>query len=158
MPPIRSESRSDMMVGTYFPRVIMLVFIWPGNVVSCLVHLVGGPIGIVSFLAKITILPWGNCKTYSIICSWWILCASKFWPLLDDNVNAILMHVYGTPIFNKNIWSTMLNFPYQLSKHCCMGNVMKFLSLYLKGFQLYIMSWISCSTCPWEGYTPKICV
>ena len=30
----------------------------------------------------------------------------------------------------------MQNFPYQLSKHCCMGNVMKFLSPYLKGFLL----------------------
>ena len=32
-----------------FPRVIMLVFIWPGKVISCLAHLAGGPIVIVSF-------------------------------------------------------------------------------------------------------------
>ena len=52
-----------------FPRVIMLVFIWPGKVMSCLAHLAGGPIVIVSFLARLVILPWANCKTYSISCS-----------------------------------------------------------------------------------------
>ena len=58
--------------------------------------------------------------------------------LLEDHVDAILKHVCGTPIFNKNIGSTMLNSPYQLSKHRCTGNVMKFLSPFLKGFlQLY---------------------
>ena len=86
-----------------------------------------------------------------------ILCASKFLPLPDGHVNAISKHVCGTLIFSKNIGSTMLNFPYQLSKHHCMGNVMKFLSPYLKGFILYILSWISCSACPWEGYTLEIC-
>ena len=30
-----------------FPRVITLVFIWPGKVMSCLAHLAGGPIVIV---------------------------------------------------------------------------------------------------------------
>ena len=30
----------------------------------------------------------------------------------------------------------ILNLRYQLSKHCCMGNVMKFLSPYLNGFIL----------------------
>ena len=25
------------------------------------------------FLTRLTILPWGNCKNYSISCSWWIL-------------------------------------------------------------------------------------
>ena len=49
----------------------------------------------------------------------------------------------------------MQNFPYQLSKHLCMGSVMKFLSPYLKGFLHYILSWTSCSACPWEGYTLK---
>ena len=39
-----------------------------------------------------------------------------------------------------------------------MGNVMKFLSPYLKGFLHYLLSWISCSACPWEGYTPGTCV
>ena len=61
-----------------FPRVITLVFIWPG-------------------------------KIYSISCSWWILFVSKFWSSPVDHVNAISKHVYGTPIFNKNIWSPMLN-------------------------------------------------
>ena len=65
-----------------FPRVITLVFIWPGKVMSCLAHLAGGPIVIVSFLARLTILPWGNCKTYSISCSWWILCVSIAWSYL----------------------------------------------------------------------------
>ena len=54
-----------------FPRVITLVFIWPGKVMSCLAHHAGGPIIIVSFLASLAILPWGNCKTYSICCSWY---------------------------------------------------------------------------------------
>ena len=82
-----------------------------------------GPIVIDSFLARLAILPWGNCKTYSISCSWWILCVSKVWHLLEDHVNAISKHVYGTPIFNKNIWSTMLNFIHQLFKHRCLGNI-----------------------------------
>ena len=92
-----------------FPRVITLVFIWPGKVMSCLAHLAGGPIVIVSFLARLSILPWGNCKTYSISCSWWILFVSKVWSSPVDHVNAISKHVYGTPIFNRNIWSPMLN-------------------------------------------------
>ena len=92
-----------------FPRVISLVFIWIGTVMSCLAHLAGGPIVIVSILARLTILPWGNCKTYSISYSWWILCVSKVWSSPDDHVNAISKHVCGTPIFNKNIWSPILN-------------------------------------------------
>ena len=141
-----------------FPRVITVVFMWPCKVMSCLAHLAGGPIVIVSFLARLSILPWGNCKTYSISCSWWILRVSEILPLLEDHVNAISKHVCGTPDFNKNIWSTMLNFLYQLSKHRCMGNGMKFLSPFLRSFLHYILSWISCSACPWEGYTPEICV
>ena len=62
-----------------------------------------------SFLARLAIIPWGNCKTYSISFSWWILFVSKVWSSPVDHVNAILKHVYGTPIFNKNIWSPMLN-------------------------------------------------
>ena len=72
-----------------FPRVITLVFIWPGKVMSCLAQLAGGPIVIVSILARLTILPWGNCKAYSISCSWWILWVPKVRPLLEDHVNAI---------------------------------------------------------------------
>ena len=141
-----------------FPRVITLLFIWPGKVMSCLAHLAGGPIVIVSFLASLAILPWGNRQTYFISCSWWILSVCKVRPLLEKHVNAISKHVSGTLIISKNICSTMLNFPYQLSKHLCMGNIMKFLSSYLKGFLCYILSWKSCSGCPWEGYTPEICV
>ena len=92
-----------------FPRVMMLILWWPGNMMSCLAHLTGGPIAIIFLLAMLSILPWGNCKTYSISCSWWILCVSKVWPFLEDPVSAISKHVYGTPIFNRNIWSTMLD-------------------------------------------------
>ena len=141
-----------------FPRVITLVFMWPGKVMSCLAHLAGGPIVIDSFSARLSILPWGNCKTYSTNYSRWILCVSKVWSSPDDHVNAISKHVYGTLIFNKNIWSPMLNISCSITKHRCMGNFIKFLSPYLKSFLHYIMSWISCSTCPWEGYTPEICV
>ena len=117
-----SWHQSDLNLGhvwwlEHFPRVITLVFISPGKVMSCLAHLTGGPIVIVSSLAMLPILSWGNCKTYSTSCSWWILCVSKVRPLLED-------HVYATPIINKSIWSTMLNSLYQLSKHHCMGNVM----------------------------------
>ena len=45
-----------------FPRVITLVYVWPGKVMTCLAPPAGGPIIIVSFLARLTILPWGNCK------------------------------------------------------------------------------------------------
>ena len=92
-----------------FPRVITLVFMWPGKLMSCLAHPAGGPIVIDSFSARLSILPWGNCKTYSKNHSWWILCVSKVWPFLEDHVNAISKHVYGTSIFNRNIWSPMLN-------------------------------------------------
>ena len=57
-----------------FPRDITLVFMWPGKVMSCLAHLAGGPIVIDSFSARLSILPWGNCKSYYISCFWWILC------------------------------------------------------------------------------------
>ena len=96
--------------GNIFPRVIMLVFLWPDKVMSCLAHLTGGPIVIIFLLAILSILPWGNCKTYSTSYSWWILRVSKVWSSPEDHVNAISKHVNGTPIFNRNIWSTMLNF------------------------------------------------
>ena len=57
-----------------FPRVIITVFMWPGKVMSCLAQLAGGPIVIYSVSARLSILPWGNGKTYSISCFWWILC------------------------------------------------------------------------------------
>ena len=60
-----------------FPRVITLVYLWPGKMMSWLAHLAGGPIVIASFLARLTILPWGNCQNYSISCSWLILWVSK---------------------------------------------------------------------------------
>ena len=85
------------------------ISLWPDKVRSYLAHLAGGPAVMVSFLTRLTILPWGNCKTYSISCSWWILFVSKVWSSPVDHVNAISKHVYGTPIFNRNIWSPMLN-------------------------------------------------
>ena len=153
---IRTSVRYDGW--NIFPRVITLVFIWLGKVMSCLAHLTGGPIVIIFLLARLSILPWGNCKTYSTSCSWWILHVSDVWPLLVDHVNAISKHVCGTPNFNKSIWRTMLNFLCPLSKHRCLGYVMKFLSPYLNGYLLSILSWISCSACPWEGYIPETCV
>ena len=92
-----------------FPRVITLVFMWPGKVMSCLAHRTRGLSVIVSFVTRLIIFPWGNFKTYSISCSWWILCESKVRSLPNDHVNAISKHVCGTPIFNKNIQSPMLN-------------------------------------------------
>ena len=59
--------------------------------------------------------------------------------LPNDHVNAISEHVCGTPIFNKNIRSTMLNFRYQLFKHRCLGNVMNFLFPNLNGSRLTIV-------------------
>ena len=43
-----------------FSRVITLILIWPGKVMPFLAHLTGGPIIIVSFLARLSILPWGK--------------------------------------------------------------------------------------------------
>ena len=100
---------------------------------SCIAHLAGGPIVIVSLLARLSILPWGNCNTYSTSYSWWILPVSRVWPLLEGHVNAISKHVCGNSIFNKSIWSTMLNFCYQLFKHRSLGNVMNFLFPNLNG-------------------------
>ena len=98
-----------------FARVITLVLIWPGKVMSCLAHLAGGPIIIISF-ARITILPGENCKTYSISCSWWILWVSKVWSSPDDHVNAISKHVGYTLIFQQehlkpNAKCFLLNYP-----------------------------------------------
>ena len=98
-----------------FPRVITLAYLWPGKVM-----IPSTPSGRTycykfSLLARLAILPWGNCKTYSISCSWWILFVSKVWSSPVDHVNAISKHVYGTPIFNKNTYPNancfLLNYP-----------------------------------------------
>ena len=82
---------------------------------SFLAHLAEGPIVIVSFFARLAVLPWGNCKTYSSSYSWWILCVSRVWSSPVDHVNAISKHVYGIPIFNKYIEANakyfLLNYP-----------------------------------------------
>ena len=123
--PIKSESRSDMMVGTHFPRVITLVFIWPGKVMSCLAHLAGGLIVIVSILARLTILPSGNCKTYSISCSWWILCVSKVRPLIETPYHCYLKAWLWYPAHQQEHWRRDTKcFFGQLSKHHCMGNIL----------------------------------
>ena len=92
-----------------FPRVITLAYLWPGKVM--IPSTPGGRTYCYKFslLARLAILPWGNCKTYSISCSWWILFVSKVRSSPVDHVHAISKHVYGTPIFNRNIWSPMLN-------------------------------------------------
>ena len=92
-----------------FPRVITLAYLWPGKVM--IPSTPGGRTYCYKFslLARLAVLPWGNCKTYSISCSWWILFVSKVWSSPVDHVNAISKHVYGTPIFNRNIWSPLLN-------------------------------------------------
>ena len=89
----------------HFSKSYNTGLLWPGKVMACPAYLARWPVDIVSLLARLSILPWGNCKTYSTSCSWWILCVSKVWPLLEDHVNAISKHVCGTPIFNKNSWS-----------------------------------------------------
>ena len=98
--------------SSLLPSIVLLYLgVLPSFIsrMSCLAHPAGGPMVLDSFSARLSILPWGNCKTYSISCSWWILFVSKFWSSPVDLVNAISKHVYGTPIFNRNIWSPMLN-------------------------------------------------
>ena len=143
--PIIPESPSDMMVRTTFQELWYWSFGDP--VTWC--H---------SFSARLSIHPWGNCKTYSTSYSWWILRVSKVWSSPDDHVNAISKHVYGTPIFNRNIWSPMLNVSCSITQTPLYGQCHENSLPYLKSFLHYILSWISCSACPWEGYTLEICV
>ena len=95
-----SDTNQDWISGRYdgwniFSRVITLVLWWPGNMMSCLAPLAGGPIIIISF-ARITIFPGGNYKTYSISCSWWVFCVSKSdlcfktMPMLSRSMPAVL--------------------------------------------------------------------
>ena len=86
-----------------FARVITLVLIWPGKVMSCLAHLAGGPIIIISF-ARITILPGGNCKTYFISCSWWTICVSKVWPLIETPYHCYLEAWLWYPAHQQEHW------------------------------------------------------
>ena len=60
-----------------FPRVITLAYLWPGKVM--IPSTPGGRTYCYKFslLARLAVLPWGNCKTYSISCSWWILLFPK---------------------------------------------------------------------------------
>ena len=142
------------------PRVVTLISTWPGNMMSCLAPpppLGGGPIVIISF-ARTTILPGGNCKTYSTSYSWWILRVSKVGSSPEDPVNAISKHVSGTPMFQKehlkpNAKCFLLNYP-----NTAVWVMSWEFSPLPKEFLHYILSWISCSVCPWEGYTTWICL
>jgi hypothetical protein len=72
------------------PGVIILVLWWPGKVMSCLAHLTGGLIIIVSFFCKVNHSSRRNCKTYLIWCSWWIICVSNVRPLLETSYHCYL--------------------------------------------------------------------
>ena len=142
-----------------FPRVMMLILWWPGNMMSCLAPPpAGGPIIIDSFSARLSIHPWGNCKTYSTSYSRWILRDSKVWSSPEGHVNAVSKHVCDTLIFNKNIRSPMLNVSCSITQTPLYGQCHANYLPYLKSFLHYILTWISCSACPWEGYTLEICV
>ena len=141
-----------------FPRVIITVFMWPGKVMSCPAHLAGGPIVIYSFSAWLSILPWGNGKTYSISCFRWILCIQNLtfaWRPCQCYLEACLWY---SDFQQEHLKPSAKMFLAQLSKRRCMGNVLKFLSPYLRGFLKLYPDMISCSACPWEGYIPEICV
>ena len=93
--------------------------------------------------ARITILLGGNCKTYVINCSWWIHWVSKNRPLLEDHVNAISKHVCDTMIFNKNIWSPMLNVSWSVIRTPLYGNVLNNPRLFIWMF-VYLLSYPVC--------------
>ena len=86
-----------------FPGVIMLVLWWHGNMMAFLAPLAGGPIIIISF-ARIIILPRGNCMTYFISCSWWIICVSKVWPLIETPYHCYLEAWLWYPARQQEHW------------------------------------------------------
>ena len=99
-----------------FPRDMMLILWWPGNMMSCLAPpLAGGPIIIDSFSARLSIHPWGNCKTYSTSYSWWILRVSKVWSSLEDHVmlsrSMFVVLRFSTRTFEANAKCFLLNYP-----------------------------------------------
>ena len=110
-------------------------------------------------LARLSILPWGNGKTYSISCAWWILRLSRVWPFAwrpcQYYLEACLWYSdFQQEHLKPNAKCFLLNYP---------NTVVWVISWdssppLPKWFLLSILSWISCSACPWEGYTPGICV
>jgi len=61
-----SKHRSYLNLGhiwwlEHFSKSYNTGLLWPGKVMSCPAHLAGGPTVIVSLLARLSILPWGNC-------------------------------------------------------------------------------------------------
>ena len=115
-----SWPQSDLNLGqiwwlAHFPRVIMLVLIWLGKVMSCLAHLAGGSIVIVFLFSLVKLSSMR--RLHDLFYQLFLInpsCIQRL-TLLEDHVNAISKHVCATPIINKSIWSTMLNSLYQLS-------------------------------------------
>ena len=75
--------------------------------------------------------------------------------MLEDHVNTVSKHDCGIPNIDNNIGSTLPKVLDLSSGHRCMDNIMNFLALYLNGDVLVVVTCISCSTFPWEGYTPN---
>ena len=138
-----------------FPGVMMLVLWWPGNMMSCLAPLAGGPIIIISF-ARITILPGGNCKTYFISCSWWIICVSKVWPLIETPYHCYLEAWLWYPAHQQEHWRRdakcfLVSYPNTV----VWVTSWLILASYLNGWVLALLPCMPCSACTWEGYTPN---
>ena len=125
---------------------------------SCLAHLAGGPIVIACFWQG---YPFFHEEIVRLILQV-IPDGSFVFPKSDLHLKTMSMLSRSMSMvlrFSTRTFEAQYQmFLAQLSKHRCMGNVMKFLSPYLKSFLHYILSWISCSACPWEGYTLEICV
>jgi hypothetical protein len=101
-----------------FSGVIILVLWRPGKVMSCLAYLTGGPSIIVSFFARIAILPGVNCKTYFTCCSWWIICVPTVWPLLVTSYHCYLEawlwyldHQHKKKIWSMNAKCFLVSYP-----------------------------------------------
>ena len=79
-------------------------------------------------------------------------------PLLEDHVNAISKHVCVTPIFNKNICSTMLNVSCSIIQTPLYGLCHEIPLPLPKWFSTFypVMDMIRCLSL--EGFTPDICV
>ena len=142
-----------------FPGARLLVPWWPGNMMSCLAPLAGGPSIITSF-ARITILPGGNCKTYFISCSWWIICVSKVWALIEAPYHCYLEARLWYPAHQQEHWRRdakcfLVSYPNTV---VWVTSWLILLPLYLNGWVLALLPCMPGSACPWEGYTPNDCV
>ena len=111
---------------------------------SCLARLLEGPIAIVSCLAMLSVLPWGNCKTYSRRWSWSTLCVSKLqleaWLWYFDhqkehwkrNANYFLIN-YPTTV----VWVNIMILLAPLSKWICICCPFMYIMLYLSLRNIY---------------------